>query len=92
MLKIKLVRIGKKNQPQYRIVVDEARVKNGGAVKDQLGYYNPLLSPAQFDLDTTKYAAWLAKGAKPTDTIRHLVNAANKPVKAQAKPKTKTKS
>ncbi len=72
MLKIKLQRIGKKGQPQYRIVVREDRVKQGGKAVAEIGYYNPLKKPATFELDQQAYTAWLAKGAQPTDTIRKL--------------------
>ena len=72
MLKIKLTRIGRKGQPQYRIVVSEARTTRDTKVNDTLGFYNPLGAKSVFDLDKTKYNAWLAKGAKPTETIRKL--------------------
>lgn len=74
MLKIKLQRIGKKGQPQYRIVVREDRVKQGGQSVAEIGYYNPLLKPATFQLDQKAYADWLSKGAQPTDTIRKLAS------------------
>lgn len=72
MLKIKLQRIGKKGQPQYRIVVREDRVKQGGKAVAEIGYYNPLTKPATFQLDHSVYQLWLSKGAQPTDTIRKL--------------------
>ena len=72
MLKIKLTRVGKKGQPQYRIVVIEARDKNSGKYVELLGTYNPLLKPAEFKLDTAKYKTWLDKGAQPTMTVRKL--------------------
>jgi len=72
MLKIKLTRIGKKNQPQYRIVVAEARSKRDSKFIATLGYYNPLTKPSTFELDLPQYEAWLAKGARPTPTIRSL--------------------
>jgi small subunit ribosomal protein S16 len=72
MLKIRLTRIGKKGQPQYRIVVAEARSNRDSKFRDTLGYYNPLGKGYTFDLDRTKYTAWLAKGAQPTNTIRTL--------------------
>lgn len=75
MLKIKLTRVGKKNQPQYRVVVAEARSKRDGAVVDHLGHYDPLQNPASFRLDQARYQEWLAKGAQPTDTVRYLVKA-----------------
>ena len=73
MLKIKLTRIGKKGHPQYRVVVQEAKSKISGTAKAQLGYYNPLSTPAEFRLDRTAYNAWVARGAQPTPTIRQLV-------------------
>lgn len=78
MLKIKLQRIGKKGQPQYRIVVREDRVKQGGKAVAEIGYYNPLTKPAQFDLDLKVYNEWLKKGAQPTDTIRRFATPKNK--------------
>jgi small subunit ribosomal protein S16 len=73
MLKIKLTRVGKKGQPQYRVVVAEAKDKNSGKYTDLLGTYNPLTQPADFKIDLEKYNAWLTKGAQPTDTIRQFV-------------------
>lgn len=73
MLKIRLTRIGKKGQPQYRIVVAEARTNRDSRFQDMIGYYNPLGESYTFDLDKTKYAEWLKKGAQPSDTIRRLV-------------------
>ena len=72
MLKIKLQRIGKKGQPQYRIVVAEARSKVSGKYLDLLGTYNPRIQPSEFNLNIKKYKEWLKKGAQPTDTIRKL--------------------
>lgn len=72
MLKIKLQRVGKRNQAQYRIVVAEAKSKVTGKYIDLLGTYNPRLNPSEFKLDINKYKEWLKKGAQPTDTIRKL--------------------
>lgn len=72
MLKVKLNRIGRKAQPQYRVVVAEARSNMGGNVIADVGYYNPLTEPATFNLDEKAYAEWLKKGAQPTDTVRLL--------------------
>lgn len=72
MLKIKLQRRGKKNQPSYRIIVQEARTKNSGTYVDLLGTYDPLEEPYALKLDKDKYNSWLKKGARPTDTVRKL--------------------
>ena len=72
MLKIKLARIGKKAQPQYHVVVIEDKTKSGTRSVDKIGYYNPLSTPKEFRLDIKSYETWMAKGAKPTDTVRSL--------------------
>lgn len=74
MLKIRLKRTGKKNQPSYQIVVIKARSKRDGKYVDSLGYYNPLTNPATIKLDKKKYQEWVKKGAQPTQTVRHLFN------------------
>ncbi len=72
MLKIKLARIGKKGQPQYRIVVVEDKTNTGTRPTAMIGYYNPLSHPKEFRLDIKAYADWIQKGAIPTSTIRSL--------------------
>jgi small subunit ribosomal protein S16 len=74
MLKIKLTRIGKRNQPRYRIVVDEARSKNrGGNAVATLGHYNPMDPENRLVINSDLYKVWLEKGAQPTQTVRQLV-------------------
>jgi small subunit ribosomal protein S16 len=72
MLKIKLARTGKKNQPSFRIVVQEARSKINGKNVEILGYYLPLPQPAVIKIDKKKYQEWVDKGARPTETVRSL--------------------
>lgn len=72
MLKIKLARIGKKGQPQYHVVVIEDRTKSLTDHVDEIGYYNPLSKTKEFRLDLQAYESWMAKGARPTPTVRSL--------------------
>jgi small subunit ribosomal protein S16 len=72
MLKIKLARFGKKKQPHYRIVVNEARDKRDGRYVALLGHYAPAQNPKILDINVPEYQAWLAKGAQPTDTVAAL--------------------
>lgn len=72
MLKIKLARFGKRNQPHYRIVVNEARSKRDGQYIDQIGHYAPTQTPKILEMNMELYKEWLAKGAQPTDTVAHL--------------------
>lgn len=63
MLKIKLTRVGKKNQPAYRIVVNERRDKRDGKYLEQVGFYNPITKEVRFD--DNLYQAWIEKGHSP---------------------------
>lgn len=71
MLKIKLARFGKKHQPHYRIVVNEARDKRDGKYVALLGHYTPV-APKQLVIDAALYEKWLSQGAKPTETVAAL--------------------
>lgn len=82
MLKIKLARIGKKGQPQYHVVVVEDKTNSGTNPVAQIGYYNPLSPIKEFRLDHVAYAAWMVKGARPTETVRSLALRNSKPTKA----------
>ena len=73
MLKIKLVRVGKKKQPLFRIAVMPDRSKMNGRYLDLLGYYNPKTCPSLLKLDKAKFAAWVKKGAQPTQSLKFLM-------------------
>ncbi|HCR81390.1 MAG: 30S ribosomal protein S16 [Candidatus Pacebacteria bacterium GW2011_GWB1_47_8] len=72
MLKIKLARFGKRNQPHYRIVVNKARDKRDGAYVSQVGHYSPAELPKVLVIDVRAYQDWLKKGAQPTETVAAL--------------------
>jgi len=73
MVKIKLVRIGKKGQPFFRIVVSQAKDKLRGKYIQLLGSYDPLRNPAVFKIDKEKYVSWLSRGAQPTPKLAGLL-------------------
>ena len=72
MLKIKLARFGKKNQPHYRVVVNEARDKRDGSYVAAIGHYAPTQTPKQLVIDVKAYKEWVEKGAQPTPTVAQL--------------------
>ena len=72
MLKIKLARFGKKHQPHFRIVVNEARDKRDGKYVAKIGHYAPTLQPKILQIDVKAYQEWLKKGAQPTETVAGL--------------------
>lgn len=73
MLKIKLARFGKKNQPHYRVIVSEARSKRDSGYVANIGSYAPTQTPKILNINMEAYTMWLSKGAQPTDTVAGLV-------------------
>jgi len=74
LLKIRLSRTGRKNYPSYRIVVAEHSAPIKGKFLEVLGNYIPTREPKVFECDEKKVREWIAKGAKPTDTVAALLN------------------
>lgn len=72
-VKIRLKRIGAKKQPSYRIVVADGRSPRDGRFIEEIGFYNPLVEPAEIRLDSEKVDQWIKNGAQPTDTVRALI-------------------
>ena len=77
MVKIRLQRQGKKKAPFYHIVVADSRSPRDGKIIEQLGTYDPMTDPATVVLDNEKVEKWIKYGAKPTDTVKDLIEKAN---------------
>ena len=73
MVKIRLRRMGAKNNPYYRIVVADSRSPRDGRCIEEIGTYNPLVNPAVITVDAEKAQTWIKNGAQPTDTVRGLL-------------------
>ncbi len=78
MVKIRLQRVGKKKAPFYHIVVADSRSPRDGKIVEQIGTYNPMTNPATIIVDNEKVATWIKNGAKPTDTVKALIEKAAK--------------
>ena len=76
MLKIRLQRQGKKKAPFYHIVVADSRSPRDGKIIEKLGTYDPMTDPATIVLDNEKVEKWIKNGAKPTDTVKDLIEKA----------------
>jgi small subunit ribosomal protein S16 len=72
-VKMRLIRIGKKKQPVYRVVVIDGRSPRDGRYLDQIGRYDPRPDPSLVEIDNDKAVKWLQNGAQPTDTVRKLL-------------------
>ena len=73
MVKIRLQRMGKKKAPFYHIVVADSRSPRDGKIIEKIGTYDPMTNPATIVLDNEKVATWIKNGAKPTDTVKALI-------------------
>jgi small subunit ribosomal protein S16 len=71
--KIRLRRMGAKKRPFYRIVVADARSPRDGRFIEEIGYYDPTTTPATIKIDEEKALKWLADGAKPSDTVKSIL-------------------
>lgn len=72
-VKLRLVRIGKKKQPSYRLVAADSRSPRNGRFIEILGTYNPRAEPSEVAVDNDKALAWLRNGATPTETARKVL-------------------
>ena len=90
---IRMKRTGRRNRPCYRISVADSRLPRDGRTLDTLGLYDPIASSEerQVNLDVERAKHWLARGAKPSDTVRSLFKRAGVYEGMEFKPKRKRK-
>ncbi len=72
-VRIRLQRHGKKGKPFYWIVAADSRVKRDGKFLEKLGTYNPMVEPADIQIDVDAAVKWLMNGAQPTETARAIL-------------------
>jgi small subunit ribosomal protein S16 len=73
MLHIRLTRIGKKKQPEYRLIVCEKARDPWGKALEILGHYNPRTTPVSVTLKTDRITHWISNGAQCSDTVWNLL-------------------
>jgi len=72
-VKLRLRRMGKKNQPIYKMVAADSRSPRDGKFLEAVGFYNPLTNPHTLDLQEDRIMYWLNVGAEPTHTVKSLL-------------------
>jgi len=72
MVRIRLRRVGRRNQPSYRIVAADSRVKRDGKYLEMLGYYNPRTHPPTVMVREDRVYYWLDHGAQPSDAVDRI--------------------
>jgi small subunit ribosomal protein S16 len=73
-VKMRLIRMGKKKSPSYRVVVVDGRSPRDGRYIEQIGRYDPQQDPSLVEIDNEKAARWLSNGAQPTEAVEKLLN------------------
>jgi len=72
-VKLRLMRMGKKKQPTYRLVAADARSPRDGRFIEIVGFYDPRAEPSVVRIDNEKAVGWLRQGAQPSDPARKLL-------------------
>jgi small subunit ribosomal protein S16 len=73
MVKIRLMRVGKRKQPSYRVVVADSRSPRDGRIIEAIGHYQPRQDPSVVSIDEDRAIYWLERGAQPSDQVRQLL-------------------
>ena len=72
-VRIRLRRIGKKKQPQYRLIVADSASPRDGRFIETIGRYNPRVDPPLISVDEERALSWLKQGAQPSDTAQSML-------------------
>ena len=73
-VKIRLLRMGKIRQPQYRIVVADSRTKRDGRAIEFVGIYHPKEDPSRIEVKSDRVQYWLGVGAQPSDPVKAILS------------------
>lgn len=83
-VKIRLKRVGAKNNPVYRIVVADGRSPRDGKFIEELGTYNPVKKDDNFVINVDRAQYWVKNGAQPSETVASFMKKAAKAAAAAA--------
>ncbi|WP_137725146.1 30S ribosomal protein S16 [Prescottella subtropica] len=72
-VKIKLTRLGKIRNAQYRIIVADSRTRRDGRAIETIGKYHPKEEPSLIEIDSERAQYWLGVGAQPTEPVENLL-------------------
>ena len=74
MVAIRLMRLGAKKRPFYRIIVTDSTKPRESKAKDIIGYYDPLKEPPDIKVDMEKVNYWIERGAQASKTVKSLIH------------------
>jgi small subunit ribosomal protein S16 len=72
-VKIKLARLGKIRNPQYRIAIADSRTRREGRAIEVIGRYHPKEEPSLIEIDSERAQYWLSVGAQPTEPVLKIL-------------------
>ena len=72
-VKLRLMRMGKKKQPTYRVVAADSRSPRNGRFIEIIGFYEPRQDPSVIKIDNERAVHWLRHGAQPTERVEKLL-------------------
>jgi small subunit ribosomal protein S16 len=72
-VKIKLTRLGKIRNPQYRIAIADSRTRREGRAIEVIGRYHPKEEPSLIEIDSERAQYWLSVGAQPTEPVLKIL-------------------
>ncbi len=72
-VRLRLMRMGKKKQPTYRVVAADSRSPRDGRFIEIIGTYQPRLEPSGVKIDTVRAVHWLNHGAQPSEAVEKLL-------------------
>ncbi|MCZ7439217.1 30S ribosomal protein S16 [Micromonospora sp. WMMC241] len=72
-VKIRLLRMGKIRNPQYRIVIADSRTKRDGRAIEFVGVYQPKEDPSVIEVKSERVQYWLSVGAQPSEAVQRLL-------------------
>ncbi len=78
MIAIRLMRLGAKKRPFYRIIVTDSRRPRESKAKEIIGYYDPLKEPSEIKVDLERANYWIGQGAQASKTVQSLLDTAAK--------------
>ena len=72
-VRLRLMRMGKKKQPTYRVVAADSRKARNGRFIEIVGTYNPRQEPSLVEIDNERALHWLRHGAQPSERVQKLL-------------------
>ena len=75
-VKLRLKRTGNKNNPCWRVIVADSKAPRDGRHIEEIGFYNPTITPSELKIDLERADYWISVGAQPSEQVASLIKRA----------------